>query len=228
MLSGPGFRANASVGRALRLAMINIGGGRAGESDMALLGHPGKFTYCMAEDEEGSPFAPLHVHRGFAAEDSVVTVVGAEAPHSVICITDADDPESPARLVRSIAAGVAGLGANNAHIGGRGVVTVVVNPDHAAVLAGAGYDRAKLAEAICELAVNPRHRLAELSAAAGQHGSPDDLVPSLRDPDDLLLVHGGGAGLYTMVMPSWCAGPHANRAVSQRVDLNPACAVPGA
>ena len=57
---GPGHRANASIGRALRLAMINIGGGRPGESDMALLGHPGKFTYCLAENEELSPLPPLH------------------------------------------------------------------------------------------------------------------------------------------------------------------------
>ena len=63
---GPGFRANASIGRALRLAMINIGGGRAGISDMALLGTPAKFTCCVAEDEANSPFAPLHTAAGFA------------------------------------------------------------------------------------------------------------------------------------------------------------------
>ena len=63
---GPGHRANASIGRALRLAMINIGGGRSGTADMALLGHPGKFTFCLAEDEEESPFPPLHTSRGYA------------------------------------------------------------------------------------------------------------------------------------------------------------------
>ena len=82
-LMGPGHRANASIGRALRLAMINIGGARPGESDMALHGHPGKFTYCIAEDEANSPFPPLHTSQGYDAEQSVVTVVGAEAPHSV-------------------------------------------------------------------------------------------------------------------------------------------------
>ena len=89
---GPGHRANASIGRALRLTMINIGKARPGSSDMALLGHPGKFTYCLAEDEEGSPFPPLHVSLGFAAEDSVVTVVGAEAPHSVLFAGDVMTP----------------------------------------------------------------------------------------------------------------------------------------
>jgi hypothetical protein len=167
------------------------------------------------------------VHRGFEPEESVVTVVGAEAPHSVICITDADDPDSPLHLLRSIAAGIANMGSNNAHIGGRGVVTVVVNPDHASVLERGGYDRAKVAEALCELAVNPRARLGELSPAIRDAGRPDDLISSLRRPEDLLLVHGGGGGLYSMVMPSWCAGPHANRAVSQRIDFNQACAIPG-
>ena len=62
---GPGHRANASIGRALRLTMINIGKARPGSSDMALLGHPGKFTYCLAEDEENSPFPPLHSDLGF-------------------------------------------------------------------------------------------------------------------------------------------------------------------
>ena len=90
---GPGHRANASIGRALRLAMINIGGGRPGTSDMALLGHPGKFTFCLAEDEENSPFPPMHIDLGFEADDSVVTVIGAEAPHSVIFSGDGDDPD---------------------------------------------------------------------------------------------------------------------------------------
>ena len=81
---GPGHRANASVGRALRLTMTNAGGVKPGVSDMALLGHPGKFTYCLGEDEEHSPFLPLHVRRGWNAEQSVVTVIGAEDRKSVV------------------------------------------------------------------------------------------------------------------------------------------------
>jgi hypothetical protein len=232
---GPGHRANASIGRALRLAMINIGGGRAGISDMALLGHPGKFTYCMAEAEETSPFAPLHVDLGFAAEDSVVTVVGAEAPHSVICVTDADDPASPERLLRSIGLVLANTGSNNAHIR-RGCAVVVLNPDHASVLGRAGYDRSKVAEALFESAANPRGLLRSLNPAmggasrqsgAGGRGSDDELVKAFQSPDDIIVVHGGGGGLYSMVMPSWSAGPHANRAVSVAIDLNPACEIPG-
>ncbi|MEA3214232.1 MAG: hypothetical protein QOJ19_388 [Acidimicrobiia bacterium] len=223
---GPGFRANAAIGRALRLCMINIGGGRPGTSDMALLGHPGKFTYCMAEAEETSPFEPLHVARGFAPEDSTVTVVGVEAPHSVICVTDADNPDSPLWLLRTLAGALANIGANNSHLRG-GSAVVVLNPDHATVLADAGYDRHKIAEALCGLAGHKRGALRAINPAMAGRGSDDDFSACFRSPEDLVIVHGGGNGLYSMVMPSWCAGPHANRSVSKVIELNQACEIPG-
>ena len=153
---GPGHRANASIGRALRLAMINIGGGRPGESDMALLGHPGKFTYCLGEDEEASPFPPLHVGLGFAAEDSTVTVIGAEAPHSVLFSGDGDDPDSANRLLECLAVGLANIVTNNAVLTG-GAAMVLLNPEHAAVLADAGLDRPGIAERL-HRPVRPLHR----------------------------------------------------------------------
>jgi hypothetical protein len=222
---GPGWRANAAIGRALRLAMINVGGGRAGESDMALLGHPGKFTYCLAEDEEASPFAPLHVARGFDRDASVVTVVGAEAPHSVISIVDADDPESAPRLLRTIAAAVAHPGTNNAALRG-GAAVVILNPDHAALLARQGYDRRRVCEEIREHAVYTRDQLARYLPPAGLPAADAGPVHCFASPDDLLLLVAGGGGLYSMVMPSWCAGPHRNTAVSVPVRLGESCALP--
>jgi hypothetical protein len=223
---GPGFRANAAIGRALRLCLINLGGARPGTSDMALLGHPGKFTYSLAEDEQGSPFTPLHVGRGFAADDSTVTVVGVEAPHSVMCVTDADNPESPQWVLRTIAAVLANVGSNNAHLRG-GCAVVVLNPDHAGVLARAGYDRGTVAEALCELAGNRRGVLRSINPAMAGRGGDDDFLACFRSPDDIVIVHAGGSGLYSMVMPSWCAGPHQNRAVTWPIDLNPSCEIPG-
>ena len=111
---GPGHRANASIGRALRLCLINIGGGRPGVSDMALLGHPGKFTYCLAEAEEESPFPPLHTSLGFAATDSAVTLLGCEAPHSVLYSDNADDPEDAEKLLYVLSVGLANIATNNA------------------------------------------------------------------------------------------------------------------
>src|SRR2546429_1222143 len=80
---GPGNRANATIGRALRLVLLNVGGGRPGELDKSTLGHPGKYTYCVAENEAASPWAPYHVEKGFSLEDSAVFVLAAEPPHSV-------------------------------------------------------------------------------------------------------------------------------------------------
>ncbi len=223
---GPGHRANASIGRALRLCMINIGGGRPGTSDMALLGHPGKFTFCLAEDEETSPFEPLHVARGFAPEDSAVTLIGTEGPHSVLFVGDADDPTAPERLLRTLAGTLANVGSNNAHFG-RGTAVVLLNPDHIAVLARAGYDRAKTAEALAERATNPRGLLRSLNPSMVRDGNPEEPMAAFRRPEDIVLVAAGGSGLYSMVLPSWGAGPHGNGSVSARIELDQACEVPG-
>jgi hypothetical protein len=223
---GPGHRTNASVGRALRLVMINIGGGRPGESDMALLGHPGKFTYCLGEAEEASPWEPFHVSRGFAADESVVTVVGAEGPHSVMAVTDGDDPSSPDRVLRAVASAFSALSTNNAMLrGGAGVV--VLNPEHAEVLARSGMSRRDVAVAIAELAGNPRSVLAGQVPSFAGSGDPDEFLPCFARPDDLLVLVAGGVGLYSVVMPTWCAGSHRNSPVSVPIELDQACAIPG-
>src|SRR5690242_3243641 len=81
-LFGPGWRANATIGRALRLILVNIGGAGPGV-DTSQTGHPGKYTFCIAEYEAANPWEPLHVERGFSKDQSVVTVVNTEAPHSM-------------------------------------------------------------------------------------------------------------------------------------------------
>jgi hypothetical protein len=222
--AGPGHRANASIGRALRLAMINIGGGRSGTADMALLGHPGKFTFCLAEDEEESPFPPLHTSRGMVAEQSAVTVLGTDAPHSVMGITDADDPGSTDRLLTSLAAAFASVATNNAVLGG-GQAAVILNPDHAAALAAAGHTRESIAAAIAGRAVNTGAVLN--AAASGRRRTAEVRYPCFTDADDVLVLVAGGGGLYSVALPSWCAGPHKNRAVTVEVEMDQACEIPG-
>lgn len=225
---GPGHRANASIGRALRLAMINIGGGRPGESDMALLGHPGKFTYCLAEDEEASPFPPLHVDLGFAASDSVVTVIGAEAPHSVLFSGAGDDPERYLRLLEVLAAGLANIATNNAVLSG-GAAVVALNPEHAEALAAAGLNRQDVAGRLQELCAQPLADLRRYAPAfaPGRAADGDQTArPCFASAEDILVIVAGGNGLYSMVMPSWCAGPHRNRAVSVKVETGQFCEVP--
>src|SRR5499425_1248502 len=80
---GPGFRANATIGRALRLVMINVGGVRPGETSMSTFAHPGRYTYCIGEHEEASPWDSLAVEHGFAATDDTVALLAADAPLTV-------------------------------------------------------------------------------------------------------------------------------------------------
>lgn len=222
---GPGHRANAAIGRALRLAMINIGGARPGESDMALLGHPGKFTYCLAEAEEVSPLAPLHVDLGYDEAQSTVTVIGAEAPHSVLFSGDADAPDAPERLLQVLAIGLANLATNNAVLR-HGAAVVILNPEHAQILADANYTRAQIRERLAALCVHDRKTL-QAVAPAFTARIQSDPVAAFGDPEDIIVLVAGGTGLYSMVMPSWCAGPHRNRAVTQVIELDQACEIPG-
>jgi len=222
---GPGFRANASIGRALRLAMINIGGARPGESDMALLGHPGKFTYCLAEDEAVSPFPPLHTSRGFAPQDSTVTVIGAEAPHSVMFSGDADAADAAQQLLQVLAIGLANLATNNAILR-RGAAVVVLNPEHANLLASRGFTRADICQALQTLCVHSKADLVAVAPSFSEH-LKQDTAAAFNSPEDILVLVAGGTGLYSMVMPSWCAGPNINRAVSVPIVTDQVCEVPG-
>ncbi len=222
---GPGHRANASIGRAVRLCMINIGMARPGESDMALLGHGGKFTYCLAEDEESSPWEPLHTTFGYDAEESVVTIIGAEPPHSVVFQNDADDATSPARLLKSLGATLANLGSNNAHFR-CGMQTVILNPEHATVLADAGMSRADVQAKLLEYSVNPHDRLAELNPIFVRPDDDGD-IRAVRQAEDVVVLVAGGSGLYSHVLPSWAAGMHRNVAVHARIETDLACEIPG-
>lgn len=220
---GPGHRANASIGRALRLLMINVGGAVPGTSDMALLGHPGKFTYCLAEDEETSPFPALHTSRGFSEEDSVVTVIGAEAPHSVLFSGDADAADAPEYLLRTLAIGLANIATNNAVLRS-GAAVVVLNPEHANLLANANYTREQITQRLAELCQHPKSELAKFAPTFAGRAQGDTLA-AFAEPDDILLLVAGGSGLYSMVMPTWCAGPHVNRAVSMKVETDQSCEI---
>lgn len=222
---GPGHRANATIGRALRLVMMNVGGGRPGTGDMALLGQPGKFACCMAEAEEQSPFEPLHVARGFSADDSTVTVLAGEAPHSVMCLVDPESDDNTGRIVRALAAGLSGLASNPAFMQ-RGMNAVILNPDHADELARSGMTRRGLQERLFASAGHPRAELRSYSSALVPEGADDDWMPIVRDPSDFLILVGGGRGLYSMVVPSWGGGAHGSVAITKPVRDEKACTVP--
>lgn len=222
---GPGHRANATIGRALRLVLLNIGGGRPGTGDMALFGQPGKFTCCMAEAEEESPFEPLHVSRGYSAETSTVTVLAAEAPHSAICLIDPDTPDNADRILRVLAEGLANVASNPIYMR-RGMNAVILNPDHADELAKAGLGRRDIQERLFELAVRRRGDLRRFGGQLVDQGDEDDLLTVVQDASDFLVLVGGGRGLYSMVVNSWGGGPVGNVAITRPVREEKACHVP--
>jgi len=223
---GPGFRANATIGRALRFVLLNLGGGRPAQVDMALLGHPGKFTYCLAEAEARSPFEGLHVSRGFRPEESTVTVVAAEAPHSVVANPPRSDMDTsfPKRLIATLAATLANVGSNNAHKA-CGAQIVILNPLHAALLAKAGWTRASLQAELIAEARNSAATIRELGGDWEAQHEHAGSVPAIAGPEDLVIIVAGGEGPYSAVLPSWAGGPHRNPAVTQIVRDFQQCSV---
>ena len=224
---GPGNRASASIGRALSLAIINIGGRKPGVTDMAVFSTPGKFTACFAEDEEHSPFEPYHVSTGFKPDDSVVSVIGVEAPHSVILEPAGDTENDALRLIKAIAGVIANPGSNHVYRAGDGGLLVVLNPEHALILAKAGYDRTGVCESIRQHATVTRQYADSIYAGLNfVHPDDDDLLYAVRDTKQIMLVVAGGMGTYSMVMPSWAYAPHGNLPISEKVDVFPSCDLP--
>lgn len=199
---GQGHRANAVIGRALRLTLQNVGGARPGAGDRATLGHPGKFTYCLGEHEEASPWEPLHVERGFDAEASTVTACAAEAPHNV---NDhgSRDAES---LARTLASSAAVTGCNNVYLGGEPMV--LLSPEHAATVASSGWSKRDLKRALWERARVPLaafspenlQRFAGLDPARFAGRAPGDTVALAHAPEDFLVVVAGGPGKHSALV----------------------------
>ena len=204
---GNGHRANAVIGRGVRLVVQNVGGARPGLEDRATLGHPGKFSYCLAENEAASPWAPLSVERGFPPTTSTVTVVGAEAPHNV---NDHGSTTAEA-LLRALAGTAATTGSNNIYLGGEPVV--ILGPEHAQTIASSGWAKADFKRRFWERARVRLDRfsaenLARFAVIAPERfvGRPPDAdVPWCVAPDDLVVIVAGGPGKHSAVIPTFGA-----------------------
>ena len=198
-LFGPANRANATIGRAVRLMLLNIGGGLPGTFDLSTHGQPSKYSFCIAENEEENPWEPLHVEMGFEKTDSVVTLNGVENPHNINDHT-ADDAEN---LLVTYAASIATQGNNNI-LYQSGEPLLIPAPEHAHILANSGYSKAQLKEYIYRNARIPKkvyskkHREMQFSAY-----SEDDLIPVIQRPQDLMVVVAGGAGKHTLFCPTY-------------------------
>jgi hypothetical protein len=201
---GQGCRATAAIGRALQLILRNIGGELPGETDMSTQGHSGKFTFCIAENEAASPWAPFHVDRGYAAGDSTVTVIGASPGHNVFTY----GCENGAEILDHFVGAMTALGHNNV-IFPTGPL-MVFGPEHANVLARDGYDKNRIREHIFQHARIPLTRFAARTVRGLQHrrsrwfaeaGDPDHIGVA-DHPSHINIVVAGGAGIHSQFVPT--------------------------
>ncbi len=202
-LFGPGWRANATIGRAIRLILMNLGGAAPGALDKATQGHPGKYSFCIAENEEANPWQPLKVERGFAPGESTVTVMAVEAPHNI------HDPASTTGvgILMTCAGTLRSLGSNNAFFAGAELLLVLC-PEHAATMARDGLSKDDIRSFLVERSGIPRHDFSEdnIRERYGQF-APDALVPMAARTEDILIIVAGGIGkhsccLHTFGLPS--------------------------
>ena len=197
---GQGRRANATIGRALQLILLNIGGAKPGDMDRATQGTPAKYSYCFGENEEESPWAPYHVRRGFAATDSTVTTMAAEAPHNI------NDHASTTGegLIAMFAGTMSQCGSNTVYLGGPSFV--VIGPEHAQTLNRDGWRPETIQEALFERSKIP---IARISRENLKRWDEMDRRPRNghyhlgNSPADIHVVVAGGAGKHSVYITSF-------------------------
>jgi hypothetical protein len=198
-LFGPGFRANATVGRAVRLVMRNAIGTLPGRLDRATLGHPGKYAYVIAENEAESPWTPLHVERGCRPEQSAVTVMAALAPHQVynqlsgtaagVLATVCDAMKYPGQV-------------------GQPNYCLVVAGEHMATIAADKWTKADIRKFVFENTQNSVAHLKRTGRLPGPEKPGDETAmrPLVASADDILVVAAGGsAGPFSAYIPGWAS-----------------------
>jgi hypothetical protein len=210
-LFGPGWRANLTIGRAVRLVMRNVCGSMPGLLDRGTLGHPGKLSYVIAENEADSPWTPLHVERGFRADQSTVTVMAAEAPHQFY------------NQLSPTAEGVLTTLADDMRISGNVMgqphYALVLAGEHMRTIAGGGWDKQRIRQFVWERTHNSHAHLKQTQRMSGDLGPGDEtrMRPLVASPDDILVVAAGGrAGAFSAYIPGWSSAKN-SQAVTKEI-----------
>jgi hypothetical protein len=210
-LFGPGWRSNLAIGRALRLVMRNVCGSLPGLLDRGTLGHPGKLSYVIAENEAESPWTPLHVERGFRPEQSAVTVMAANGPSQFY------------NQLSNTAEGVLTTLADNMRISG-GVMgqpnyAVILAGEHMRTIAASGWGKKEIRQFLWEHTQNSHAHLkrTQLMPGSVQAGDETKMRPLVDKPEHFLVVAAGGrAGAFSAYVPGW--GSHRNsQAVTKEI-----------
>jgi hypothetical protein len=201
---GPGVMANAAIGRALSLILLNIGGGIPGQIDKSTQGNPCKYTFCVAENETANPWQPFHLENVFRTEDSTVTVFAAEGPHNI----NDHDSTTGAGILKTIAATMATAGNNNL-IFFSGEPILMLGPEHAATLAKDGFSKEQIKDFIFQNARVPLNAISE-GHIQYRKKSPErygqyinsDFIPLARREDIIVMVV-GGSGKHSCFIPTF-------------------------
>ncbi|MGR9091962.1 MAG: hypothetical protein ACU85U_15430 [Gammaproteobacteria bacterium] len=196
---GPGCRANATIGRAMRLILLNVGGAAPGILDRSTQGQPAKYAFCVAENEAESPWDPLHVEHGYAADESTVTVTAADGPHNI----NDHVSDTAAGILATVTNALADMAGNNAYLYGQ--PTVAFGPEHAAILAAEGYTkRAIKAHVFAHARIARAEWLRGGMAGMFEDRFPDEArVPIIARPDDLIVIVVGGFGRHSCWLPTF-------------------------
>lgn len=214
---GPGNRANATTGRAIRLILLNVGGGRPGDGDASTQGQPAKYTYCFAENAPASPWPIFPRSRGIEAA-SAVTVAGVEGPHNCHDMWSTH----PAPIYRKVASVMTTLGSNNS-VMSDSEFFIVLCPEHAQQAAAEGWSREDVQLFLYQHARIPRRLRDEHFGGMGIEApwlqstdDPDAMLPMTGNPSDIRVMVAGGPGKHSCVIPSWGS---ISRSVTLPVDI---------
>jgi len=199
---GPGNRANATVGRAIRLILLHIAGAAPGPGDASTQGQPSKYTYCIAENQKENPWDSYPVTLGVNSE-SALTVHCGENPHNFHDM----ESEKIERILDKAASAMTTFGVNNACISS-GEWFVILCPEHAATAFDQGWGREDVSDYLFEKARMTAGRFREqfnlLAWADWMHSlSDDELVPMTQQVENIKVLVSGGAGKHSCVIPSW-------------------------
>jgi len=197
-LFGPGWRANATIGRAVRLIMRNVFGSIPGQLDQSCMGHGGKYSFCIAENEAESPWPAFHTSRGFKPEQNVVTIFAALSPHQYSNRLSAD-PEGVLDTLCAHMKISAGAGRQQQH-------ALVFGGEHSIIFQRAGWTREQVQKYCYD---HSQTSIADLKRA---HIVPDavtaedetTMFPLVPAPEDFLVISAGGkAGVQSAFIPGW-------------------------
>ncbi len=216
---GPGYRANATIGRALRLFVRNVAGLVPGEMDKATLALPARYTFCFAENEERSPWEPRHVELGLDPSASMVTLTGVRGIYPIM------ESTSPTGIqtLRTLVGAIRTIGFSNYYQTGTGAqLTLALCPEHAAEIHASGLSKQDVREYVFQNARMPLSRLKDIAHYGNRNwpawideSDPEALAPVVRAADDLVVVVAGGDGRHS----AWLAGWGVTRVVTQEIEL---------